>query len=112
MYVGPPLEESIFRPTRNCESICRDIRRGGERERILFTFSKELSIIQTEVSPVLKSGMEWRNQVDIDSETNKAFYVRFREAWFRIHRYYWDLILNKSEIGLNYLSVESAEERE
>ena len=73
--------------------------------------SKELSNIQTEVEPVLKSGQTGTKRGDIDNGAKKAFCVWPGEGWCRFRRYYWDLILNKFQIGLNDLAVETAKER-
>ena len=103
----PALEESVCHPIRIPQSICRDARRGGGSGGILFPRSKELPEIGTEVATVLNSGATWIDQVDIYNEAKMEFCVRFMEALFRIHRYYWDLMLTKSQIGLNDLSVET-----
>lgn len=63
--------------------------------------------IQTEVAPLLKSGLKWRDKVDIENGDRMYFYFRLKQECLDIHRYYCGLIINKSRICLHDISAES-----
>ena len=52
-----PTEESIVRRNRTSRSICREMQRGRDSDRLLATCDEALEGLQTEVVPLSKYGL-------------------------------------------------------